>query len=253
VQPVGHLVEESSERLVQVLGDRPKITDARAVLGERRVHVPSIPRSEPIGEGGLADEFHEAVRHLAPFSRDAVRRHEHRSIRTEHTSQLGDRALPRRDQMQEVTNHGDTERVVTERERRRVGAHEREWRVAAGLLDELPEHRRGDVDPDHRDTGVREWQRDESGPDTDLETAPTPSHLVGEHRRHLARRFLGQTARAVVVLDRSIEGHRAAHDFGISLFGSTNGNVATVAGRAPSPSRSSTRVPISMCDAGTQA
>ena len=82
-----------------------------------------------------------------------------------------------------------------ERERRRVAAHERERRAAARLLHELREHRRGDVDAHHRHAGCRERQRDEAGPDADLQAAPSAPQL-GARATRSSRATPPRTGRA---------------------------------------------------------
>ncbi len=160
---------------------------------------------------------------------------------------------PLRHEMQDVANHGSTETVVGEREPRPVRDGDRERSAATGFLHELPEHRRREIDTHHRHAGFRERERDESGADADLEATASAGQLGSEDPDHLPSGRLGHPPCPVVVLDRPVEGHRAVHDFGISLAGSTKGRAATVAARVVPFAPSSNRVPTSRCEAGTHA
>jgi hypothetical protein len=136
--------------------------------------------------------------------------------------------------MQDVADHRRAETVIGERQRGRVPHHEGEREPPTCFLHELGEHRRGEIEADERHPRRRERQCDEPRTHADLERPAAIVELAREEQRHLPRGFLGQAPRAVVVLDRPVEAHRPAHDFGTSFVGSTNGSAATVASLFPS-------------------
>ena len=112
-------------------------------------------------------------------------------------------------------------------------------------------------EPDERDAGVVQRERDLSGPDADLhhEAAGRRSSPPGG-RSGVPQPHPGSAARRVVVLRGAIERDGArplAHDLGVSLFGSTNGSAATVAGLGPCGASTSSSVPTAICEDGTQA
>jgi hypothetical protein len=212
-----------------------------------------LPRIERVGEGGAADPVHEPVGQLVPRIGDLAARDQHQPARCHHADELRHDRSPGRHQMEDVTDHCRTEAVLVERQCRGVPDDEWERCSPTRLLDELGEHRCGQIETDERHPRRRERQRDESGAHADLEGSTAAAELAREEHGHLPRSLLGQAPRAVVVLDRPIEAHRPAHDFGISFVGSTNGSVATVASRVPSWACSARAVPTAMCAAGTQA
>ena len=147
------------------------------------------------------------------------------------------------------------EDVIGERQPGRVPDDQGEGRASSGLLDELREHRRRQVDPDQSDPGALEREPDQPGPDPDLEARLTGVELGPEELGGRRARFRGQSPGLVVHLGGPVERDRPsrAHDTGTCFAGSKNGSALTIARRGPVDERTSSRVPSSMCEEGTHA
>ena len=156
----------------------------------------------------------------------------------DHPNHLGERRPPIGDQMENPPKVRAVEGPIAERHPGGIAQDEGEDRFSAGLLDELAEHRRGEVETREREACLVKPQGEQPRTDADLQDAATRLELGGQQRDRAGHRLVGDRPRPVIVVGRAVEPDGLAHDvggydFGMSLVGSTNGRFATVTGTRP--------------------
>src|SRR5436305_7967541 len=118
--------------------------------------------------------------------------------------------------MEDVPTERETEDVVGDGQPARIPDDQREVKMTIGPLDQLPEHRRRQIDPDHPDPGAMKWQPDQPRPDPDLEAWLSRLQLATKEVGDGRARLRGQSSRLVVDLGSPVERDRSsrAHDTG---------------------------------------